>query len=346
MTNPLLRKIAMFFFTFQKEINIFFSLTQARLSFAQLDDGVFWSPYIDWENPERIYLNKNTTLKRFVRLYAGKEEKDSIILGANVVISENVLLKVNAGSLIVDEGAIIGENAKIIVNNGKIVIGKNVVINNDTEIIAEDGDVSIGDKTHIDARCRIRGNGSYFDGQKIYGKINLGTLNYIGYATVIESNGGYVTAEENVKIDYENIIAGAGGIYFEKNSHFRHSNYVDAFKEEFRFGEKTTVGQKCIFAGRGPIKIGSESLIGGMTFMVSENHKAERFDVPYRYQGHTYSGITLKNNVWVGGQSLILDGVTIGEGSLIGGGSVVTKDIEPWSFVVGSPATRKKDIRD
>ena len=44
------------------------------------------------------------------------------------------------------------------------------------------------------------------------------------------------------------------------------------------------------------------------------------------------------NDVWIGSYVIILDGVTIGDGAVIGAGSVVTKDVPPYSIVVGNPA--------
>lgn len=49
-------------------------------------------------------------------------------------------------------------------------------------------------------------------------------------------------------------------------------------------------------------------------------------------------------NVWIGMNCIILKGVTIGQGAVVGAGSVVTKDVEPWTIVGGNPATLIKVI--
>jgi acetyltransferase-like isoleucine patch superfamily enzyme len=54
--------------------------------------------------------------------------------------------------------------------------------------------------------------------------------------------------------------------------------------------------------------------------------------------------ITIKDKAWIGFNSIILKGVTIGEGSIIAAGSVVTKDIPDWSIAGGNPATIIKEI--
>ncbi|MFQ5805446.1 MAG: acyltransferase [Phycisphaerae bacterium] len=48
--------------------------------------------------------------------------------------------------------------------------------------------------------------------------------------------------------------------------------------------------------------------------------------------------IVVQNKVWIGMHSIILPGVTLGEGSVVGAGSVVTKDTAPWTVVAGNPA--------
>ncbi|MFD1736780.1 acyltransferase [Bacillus salitolerans] len=48
--------------------------------------------------------------------------------------------------------------------------------------------------------------------------------------------------------------------------------------------------------------------------------------------------IIIQDKVWIGFESVILKGVTIGEGAIVGARSVVTKDVEPWTIVAGNPA--------
>jgi Acetyltransferase (isoleucine patch superfamily) len=52
--------------------------------------------------------------------------------------------------------------------------------------------------------------------------------------------------------------------------------------------------------------------------------------------------IAIGNDCWIGANALIMQGVTIGDGAIIGAGSVVTKDVEPYSIYCGNPA---KQIR-
>lgn len=52
-------------------------------------------------------------------------------------------------------------------------------------------------------------------------------------------------------------------------------------------------------------------------------------------------GVVIEDDVWIGASSVILSGVTVGFGSLVAAGSVVTTDIRPFEIVAGSPARHK-----
>lgn len=86
------------------------------------------------------------------------------------------------------------------------------------------------------------------------------------------------------------------------------------------------------------------------------NHVAVAPEVSFFAAGHDYtnlslpdiaSSITVGDYVWIGGRSIILGGVTIGEGAVIAAGSVVTRDIPPYTVVAGVPAhvIKKRELR-
>lgn len=56
--------------------------------------------------------------------------------------------------------------------------------------------------------------------------------------------------------------------------------------------------------------------------------------------------IVIHDKVWIGFDSLVLKGVTIGEGAVVGAKSVVTKDVEPWTVVAGNPAKIVKRLKN
>lgn len=54
--------------------------------------------------------------------------------------------------------------------------------------------------------------------------------------------------------------------------------------------------------------------------------------------------VTIRDKAWIGFNSIILKGVTIGEGAIVGAGSVVTKDVPDWTIVAGNPAKIIREI--
>ncbi|MGL4833062.1 MAG: DapH/DapD/GlmU-related protein, partial [Shewanella sp.] len=58
------------------------------------------------------------------------------------------------------------------------------------------------------------------------------------------------------------------------------------------------------------------------------------------------TGIIIGNDVWIGAQAGIVDGVTIGDHAVIGMGCIVTKDVPDWAIVAGNPARVIGDRRD
>lgn len=89
---------------------------------------------------------------------------------------------------------------------------------------------------------------------------------------------------------------------------------------------------------KGKIFLGDNVLIGPNVLIRASDHVFERTDIPIRDQGHKAGNIIIEDDVWICGNCVITKGVKIGAHSIIGAGSVVTKDIEPYSVVGGVPA--------
>lgn len=90
--------------------------------------------------------------------------------------------------------------------------------------------------------------------------------------------------------------------------------------------------------GEGNILIGDNVLIGPNVVLRSCNHTFQKLKEPIINQGMEKGNITIKDNVWIGSNCVILSNCTIGKGSIIAAGSVVTKNIEAYSIVGGVPA--------
>lgn len=103
-------------------------------------------------------------------------------------------------------------------------------------------------------------------------------------------------------------------------------------------GENTFVGPYTYMVGVGNITIGKHCLIAAHCDIAAVDHIFSDPTELIRKQGVTRQGIVIEDNCWLGCGVKVLDGVTIGEGSVIGAGAVVTKNIPPYSVAVGVPA--------
>lgn len=102
-------------------------------------------------------------------------------------------------------------------------------------------------------------------------------------------------------------------------------------------GERTYIGPYSCLSGR-DIKIGKNCMIASHSSLYSSNHLFTDSNLDITQQGSSYEGIVIEDNCWLGTGVRVLDGVTIGQGSVIGAGAVVTKDIPSFSVAVGVPA--------
>ena len=114
------------------------------------------------------------------------------------------------------------------------------------------------------------------------------------------------------------------------------------FGYNIHLGKSVLINYNCVFLDAAPITIGDNCFIGPMVGMYTVNHP---LDAERRNDGYVYGKpITLEKNVWLGGGCTILSGVTIGENSVIGAGSVVTKDIPANVIAAGNPAKVIREI--
>lgn len=89
------------------------------------------------------------------------------------------------------------------------------------------------------------------------------------------------------------------------------------------------------------------SIAENVSFLLSGNHNIDTFST-FPFKNHYFGEkigegwgkgpITVCDDVWIGYGAIILSGVTIGQGAVVAAGSVVTKDVEPYSIVGGNPA--------
>lgn len=143
-----------------------------------------------------------------------------------------------------------------------------------------------------------------------------------------------------------------------KGSTVRYSSRMDVFPfNDFRLGEKsviedfatinngvgdvligdhTMIGIGCVVIG--PVKIGHNVMLAQNIVVSGLNHGYEDVSLPPSRQKEIRKQIIISDDVWIGANSVITAGVTIGKHVVIGAGSVVTKDVPDFCVAVGNPA--------
>ncbi len=129
-----------------------------------------------------------------------------------------------------------------------------------------------------------------------------------------------------------------GEIRFGRDTFVAHSSTLRGEGGRITIGNHVQVSRNCYINGAGGVEIGDDSMLGPNTVIVSVNHLHDRIDLPIRKQGVAKAKVVIENDVWLGANTSIMPGVTIGKGSVIGAGAVVTKDIPAFTLAVGIPA--------
>ncbi|MBN1816157.1 MAG: hypothetical protein JW828_02280 [Sedimentisphaerales bacterium] len=106
---------------------------------------------------------------------------------------------------------------------------------------------------------------------------------------------------------------------------------------QISLGKNSSIGRNCWLLG--DVDIGDDVGIAPDVVVLSSNHNTEDITVPMNRQGQQASQpVHIGNDVWIGTRAILLPGVHIGEHSIIGAGSVVTKDVPAYAVVGGNPA--------
>ena len=102
------------------------------------------------------------------------------------------------------------------------------------------------------------------------------------------------------------------------------------------------IGDRCAITSRvklvGPVTLGNMVTIGSGAQITGLTHNFENVDIPIKDQGVAPNRTTVDNDVWIGGNSVIIQGLKIGTHCIIASGSVVTRDVPSYSVVAGNPA--------
>lgn len=108
-----------------------------------------------------------------------------------------------------------------------------------------------------------------------------------------------------------------------------------------QLNKRTHLGKNCnfnglIIRGNGKVVFGDNFHSGPNILIITRNHNYEGEALPYK--GYINEDVIIGDNVWIGARSIVLPGVTIGEGSIIQAGSVVASNIPKYAIAGGHPA--------
>jgi acetyltransferase-like isoleucine patch superfamily enzyme len=119
---------------------------------------------------------------------------------------------------------------------------------------------------------------------------------------------------------------------FSPNSIFSDHRLIEIGDNVF-FGERTIINTEV------PVKIGNHVMFGPDVMIMGGDHNISEAGIQMRYvkTGGKNIPVVLEDDVWIGARVLILKGVKIGEGSIVGAGSLVTKEMPPYTICLGNP---------
>lgn len=154
-------------------------------------------------------------------------------------------------------------------------------------------------------------------------KINIGENCFIDDNAVLDAKG---EANQGIRIG-NNVYIGRNTILSCKEG----SIYLDDF---------CNLSANCSLLSETEIRLGKYCFLAGYCYLVAGgNHSFERPDVPIMFQPSvSKGGIRIEEDVWLGAGAIVLDGVSIGKGSVVGAGSVVTNSLPEYTISYGIPA--------
>ncbi len=115
-------------------------------------------------------------------------------------------------------------------------------------------------------------------------------------------------------------------IWFFGPSRLRKDGYLS-------IGAHSRINRGCLLDARGPLRIGENVSVSAEVAIITTQHRPEAPDFAVESRP-----VVIEDHVWIGMRAMILPGVTVGRGSVVAAGAVVTKDVPALSVVAGVPA--------
>jgi maltose O-acetyltransferase len=112
-----------------------------------------------------------------------------------------------------------------------------------------------------------------------------------------------------------------------------HGNFSVGNRRNIMIGELCSINTGVYILGRGKVVIGNRVTLSARSMLLDSG-----LEIGSKVRAHVDGYITIEDDVWIGAGAIVLSGVTIGRGSIVGAGSVVTKPMPADCVVAGNPA--------
>ncbi len=133
-------------------------------------------------------------------------------------------------------------------------------------------------------------------------------------------------------------IAKRGKVDFGRFVWIGHGTKIRCHEGVVEIGDKSVMGQECTISAYSRVRIGEQCVIADRAMFIDFDHGVVEVERPIRKQGIYTRDVEVGSNVWIGYGACVLRGVSVGDNSIIGTNSVVTKDVPANAVVAGIPA--------
>jgi acetyltransferase-like isoleucine patch superfamily enzyme len=158
------------------------------------------------------------------------------------------------------------------------------------------------------------------------------------------SRADFASIGDNVVIEAGALVLEAGSIHIGSNVYIGHYAILRGYRGgELKIGNDTWIGQLCYINSAGGVDIGSRVGIGPAVKIMSSEHAEEGRNIPVLLCDLEFARVRIEDDCDIGMGAIVLPGVTVGRGSIVGAGAVVTRDVEPYTVVVGVPARKIRE---
>ena len=150
--------------------------------------------------------------------------------------------------------------------------------------------------------------------------------------------------DKNYFAENSKVLSATKNTYIEIGdcNRFEYNSTVNSHEGYVIIGDNNFIGNNSILQGFGGLMIGNNCMIAGNSFISSSNHDFSNPESDNYLKNEIGNKVIIEDKVWIGANCVVTAGIRIGKCAIIGAGSVVTKNVKPYTLVAGSPAKEIK----